>query len=459
MSSLQQKSKQLELPLMNREKGAARISRKGVEGLVAGCQHETSVVECSLLEEVLERGNLLQALKQVRSNGGGPGIDGMTVDKLPKYLKENWQRIKAELLSGMYQPSPVKRVEIPKPCGGKRELGIPTVLDRFIQQSLNQVLQKKWDSSFSPGSFGFRPNLSAHYAITQAQRNIRMGRQWVVDIDLEKFFDRVNHDKLMGLLSKRIKDKRVLILIRKYLNSGVLDKGLFSRTEEGTPQGGPLSPLLSNIMLDVLDKELEKRGHKFARYADDCNVYVRSRKAGERVMRSLKEFLEKKLKLKINETKSKVERPWKRKFLGFTFSRTYRGGVKRKVAEESIKRLKHKVRELTGRTRGISLRGMVRELGVYLKGWMGYFGFTEVKSVFKELDKWIRRRLRSMLLKQWGRRRYKELRNRGIDRQLAWNTCKSAHGPWRLSHSPALEIALSVSFFEKFGLLQLGNMI
>ena len=255
---------------MNREKGAARISRKGVEGLVAGCQHETSVVECSLMEEVLERGNLLQALKQVRSNSGSPGIDGMTVDELPKYLKENWQRIKAELLSGIYHPSPVKRVEIPKPRGGKRKLGIPTVLDRFIQQSLNRVLQKKWDSTFSASSFGFRPNLSAHHAISKAQRNIRMGRQWVVDIDLEKFFDRVNHDKLMGLMSKRVKDKRVLTLIRRYLNSGVLDKGLFSRTGEGTPQGGPLSPLLSNIMLDVLDKELEKRGHEFARYADDC---------------------------------------------------------------------------------------------------------------------------------------------------------------------------------------------
>ena len=459
MSSMQQKSKQLELPLIGRNKGETCKSPKGVEEFVTGCHQETSVIEHSLMEEVVEKENLWKALKQVRRNGGSPGIDGTTVKELPEYLKENWLRIKGELLTGTYRPSPVKRTEIPKPSGGKRRLGIPTVLDRFIQQALNQVLQKRWDKTFSESSFGFRPNLSAHHAIAKAQRYIQSGSRWVVDIDLEKFFDKVNHDKLMGLVSKRIKDKRVLTLIRGFLNSGVMNKGLFTRTEEGTPQGGPLSPLLSNLMLDELDKELERRGHKFARYADDCNVYVRSKKAGGRVMESVKKFLGNKLKLKVNETKSRVDRPWKIKFLGYTFSLTYKGMVNRKVAAESIKRFKYRVREITRRTRGISLRNMIHDLATYLKGWMGYFGFAEVNSLFKDLDKWIRRRLRSMMWKQWGRRGYKELRKRGISRELAWNTCKSAHGPWRLSHSPALEIALSVSFFVKLGLPQLMNMI
>jgi len=349
-------------------------------------------------------------------------------------------------LTGRDIPSPVLRVEIPKPDGGKRGLGIPIVLDRFIQQAVLQVLQKRWDRTFSDNSFGFRPKRSAHQAVLRAQSYIRSGKRWVVDIDLEKFFDRVNHDKLMGLVAKRIKDKRILILIRRYLTSGILEGGLCTLPQEGTPQGGPLSPLLSNLVLDVLDKELEKRGHNFVRYADDCNIYVSSQRAGERVMHSLKKFLGVRLKLKVNESKSAVARPWSRKFLGFTVSSR---GTRCKVSPETVSRFKKKVRELTLKSRGISLRQMIKEVSVYLKGWIGYYKLAEIKSIFYDLDKWIRRRLRARLWKQWKSRGYRELRKRGVDQELAWNTFKSAHGPWRLSHSPALEMALPVSFFDK----------
>jgi len=425
----------------------------GAEGPVAGYGTESSVEKASLMEEIVERGNLFRALEKVEKNGGAPGVDGMKAEELRAYLVDHWLRIKKELLSGTYKPLPVLRKQIPKPGGGFRNLGIPIVLDRFIQQAMLQVLQKKWDQEFSESSFGFRPKRSAHQAVRRAQRYIKEGKRWVVDIDLEKFFDRVNHDKLMGLVAKRIEDKRILILIRGYLNSGVMDCGLCVPTKEGTPQGGPLSPLLSNLMLDVLDKELEERGHCFVRYADDCNVYVGSKQAGERVMISLRKFLEGRLKLKVNEQKSAVARPWKRKFLGFTV--TYRQGIRCKVSPEAVKRFKYTVRQLTRRTRGVCLRRMVKELSFYLKGWIGYFGIAEVKKVFHELDKWIRRRLRAMLWKQWKRRAYRELCKRGVSKRLAWNTFKSAHGPWRLSHSPGVEIALPVSFFEKLGLPQL----
>ena len=382
-------------------------------------------------------------------NGGSPGIDGMTVEELPAYLRELWPSLKSALLAGTYRPQPVRRVEIPKPGGGVRKLGIPTVLDRFLQQALLQVLQRHWDPTFSDGSYGFRPGRSAHQAIRRAQAYIRSGRGWVVDMDLEKFFDRVNHDRLMAEVTKRVTDRRVLVLIRRYLRAGVMEDGLVMPSAMGTPQGGPLSPLLSNLLLDLLDRELERRGHCFVRYADDCNVYVGSQRAGERVMRSITQFLERKLKLRVNRAKSAVARPWDRTFLGFTFSRRT---AKRKISPEAVVKLKARVRQLTRRTRGASLSRVIRELRLYLQGWRAYFGFCEVRSILRELDSWIKRRLRCYQWKQWGRRGYRALRKLGVSRELAWNTAKSAHGPWRLSRSPGLTFALTSAHFASLGL-------
>jgi RNA-directed DNA polymerase len=404
------------------------------------------------MDAVVERENLKQALAQVRSNKGAAGVDGMTVDDLPAYLKVHWPTIRAQLLEGTYKPQPVRRVEIPKATGGMRPLGIPTVLDRFIQQAVMQVLQADWDGTFSETSFGFRPERSAHQAVERAQQYIASGHAVVVDIDLEKFFDRVNHDTLMGLIAKRVADKRILKLIRGFLTAGVLEGGLVSPTEEGTPQGGPLSPLLSNLMLDVMDKELEKRGHRFVRYADDCNIYVRSRKAGERVMASVERFLAKRLKLKVNKAKSAVAKPRVRKFLGFSFT----GGKepRRRIAPQAIDRFKARVRKLTRRTCGQSLPQIVKELSVYLIGWRGYFGFCQTPSVLRALDEWTRRRLRAIAWKQWkrGHARFAELRRRGVGRDLAAKTAGSPHGPWRLANSPALNIALPNSLFGSLGL-------
>ena len=339
-------------------------------------------------------------------------------------------------------------MEIPKASGGIRALGIPTVLDRFIQQAMMQVLQADWDRTFSEASFGFRPGRSAHQAVERAQQYIASGHDVVVDVDLEKFFDRVNHDILMGLIAKRVTDKRILKLVRGFLTAGVLDGGLVGPTEEGTPQGGPLSPLLSNLMLDVLDKELEERGHRFVRYADDCNIYVRSQRAGERVMASIETFLAKRLKLKINKAKSAVAKPSVRKFLGFSF--TSRRELRRRIAPQAIARFKSRVQELTRRTRGASLPQIAKELSVYLVGWRGYFGFCETPSVLRHLDQWTRRRLRAVAWQQWrrGRTRYAQLRRRGVGRDLAAQTAGSPHGPWRLSNSPALTIALSNASFS-----------
>jgi RNA-directed DNA polymerase len=392
----------------------------------------------------------------VKANKGAAGIDGMTVENLTPYLKEHWPTIRAQLLNGSYRPQPIRRVEIPKAAGGTRSLGIPTVIDRLIQQAVMQVLQADWDRTFSESSFGFRPGRSAHQAVARAQALIAAGHRVVVDIDLEKFFDRVNHDILMGLIAKRVTDKRILKLIRGFLTAGALADGLVNPTEEGTPQGGPLSPLLSNLMLDVLDKELEKRGHRFVRYADDCNIYVRSQRAGERVMAGIEQFLAKRLKLKVNKAKSAVAKPSIRKFLGFSF--TSGEQPRRRIAPQAIDRFKARVRELTRRTGGRSLGQVAKELSCYLIGWRGYFGFCETPSVLRTLDHWIRRRLRAIAWKQWkhGHARYKKLRRCGVGRELAAKTAGSPRGPWRLSKSPALHIALSTAFFSSLRLATLA---
>jgi len=444
---------QWELNLGTGAKGEAlKAAAQETEARAArACLEHPAVVGPSM-EAVVERENLKKALAQVKRNKGASGLDGMTVNELAPYLKEHWPTIRAQLLEGTYKPQPVRRVEIPKATGGTRSLGIPTVLDRFIQQAVMQVLQADWDGTFSETSFGFRPGRSAHQAVERAQTYIASGQAVVVDIDLEKFFDRVNHDILMGLVAKRVADKRILKLIRGFLTAGVLDGGLVSATEEGTPQGGPLSPLLSNLMLDVLDKELEKRGHHFVRYADDCNIYVRSQRAGERVMAGIEKFLAKRLKLKVNKAKSAVAKPSVRKFLSFSY--TSERQPRRRVAPQAIARFKAKVRELTRRTCGQSLAQIVKELSTYLVGWRGYFGFCQTPSVLRALDKWIRRRLRAIAWGQWkrGRTRYTELRRRGVGRDLAAQTAGSPHGPWRLAASPALNIALPIAAFRSLGL-------
>jgi RNA-directed DNA polymerase len=400
------------------------------------------------MERVVDRENLLTALRNVKRNGGAPGMDGMTVKELPDYLKREWRKIRERLTSGTYIPSPVKRVEIPKPGGGIRKLGIPTVLDRFIQQAILQVLQQEWDATFSDSSFGFRPKRSAHQAINRSQEYLKQGYLWVVDMDLEKFFDRVNHDKVMSKVGKRISDKRVIQLILRFLRSGIAHEGKLIKPEMGTPQGGPLSPLLANLMLDNLDRELERRGHRFVRYADDANIYVRSKRAGARVLGSISRYLETHLKLSVNEAKSAVDRPWKRQFLGFTFSVK----LNRRISEKAIRRFKDRIREITCRIRGRRIDGIVKELSQYILGWQAYFNFTEVRHTLRELDSWIKRRLRCYLWKQWDRRRYRELKRLGVSSNLAWNTAKSAHGPWRLSRSPGLAFALPAKYFAGLGL-------
>jgi len=444
---------QSELNLGTGAKGEAlNAAAQEAEARAAKASLERPAVAEPSMEAVVERENLKEALARVKRNKGAAGLDGMSVEDLPIYLKEHWPTIRTHLLEGTYKPQPVRRVEIPKASGGLRPLGIPTVLDRLIQQAVLQVLQADWDGTLSETSFGFRPGRSAHQAVEQAQAYIASGHGFVVDIDLEKFFDRVNHDILMGLVAKRVADKRLLKLVRGFLTAGVMEGGLVSPTEEGTPQGGPLSPLLSNLMLDVLDKELEKRGHRFVRYADDCNVYVRSQKAGERVMAGIEKFLAKRLKLKVNKAKSAVAKPSVRKFLGFSFT----GGKepRRRIAPQAIARFKARVRDLTRRTAGQSLVQIAKELSTYLVGWRGYFGFCQTPSVLRALDEWTRRRLRAIAWKQWkrGRTRYRELRRRGVGRDLAAQTAGSPHGPWRLAASPALNMALSKLFFRSLGL-------
>jgi group II intron reverse transcriptase/maturase len=409
------------------------------------------------MERILSRGNLLSALKRVEKNKGSHGVDGMPVQNLRRHIKENWDSLKAGLLGGTYEPQPVRRVEIPKPDGGVRLLGIPTVTDRFIQQAIAQVLSQMYDPTFSDHSYGFRPNRSAHDAVRKAKGYIQEGKRWVVDIDLEKFFDRVNHDRLMGTLAKRIKDKRLLRLIRKYLKSGVMINGIVTMNEEGTPQGGPLSPLLSNIVLDELDKELEKRGHSFVRYADDCNIYVNTQRAGHRVMDSLTSFIERKLRLKVNRTKSAVDRPWKRKFLGFSF--TFHREPKIRIAKESVKRMKNKIRDITSRKKPYPMEYRIERLNQYLMGWCGYFALADTPSVFKEFDSWIRRRLRMCMWKNWKKPKTKtrKLIGLGVPPEKAYEWGNSRKAYWRISKSPILHRTLGNSYWSSQGLKSLSS--
>jgi group II intron reverse transcriptase/maturase len=447
-----QKSGQLELPFMSR--GEASSEGRSVEASTAeqGSEHPGS----NLMERALERLNLKAALKRVRKNKGGPGIDGMRTEDLLAYLWKNWDMLRAQLLAGTYQPSPVKRHQIPKSDGGMRELGIPTVLDRFIQQALLQVLQPGLDASFSKHSYGFRPKRSAHDAVRAAKRYVEEGRRVVVDVDLEKFFDRVNHDVLMGKLAKRIRDRRVLGLIRRYLEAGVMAEGIVMERLEGTPQGGPLSPLLANVLLDEVDKELEKRGHAFIRYADDCNVYVRSQRAGQRVMGLLRRLFGR-LRLRVNESKSAVDLAKNRKVLGYSFYEAQGRKVKLRVAGKPLTVLKARIRRITRRTGGRSMTQVIEELREYLPGWLNYFSLAETPTPLADLDKWIRHRLRSLYLKQWkrGPTAYRRLRAYGTPPHVAVLVAANMRRRWKVSRH-ALNAALPNSHFDALGLPRLG---
>ncbi len=458
MSGRRQK-KQRELAFMAETGSEAPTNAERAEPLVVEQGSESGGTTERLMEEICEPENMRKALKRVQGNKGAPGIDGITVEELPDYLRRNWPKHRKELLEGTYKPKPARRKEIAKPDGGVRNLSIPCVLDRLIQQAALQVLQGRWDPTFSEHSYGFRPGRSQHQAVARAQEYVAEGNRIVVDMDLEKFFDRVNHDILMGRIAKREKDKRVLKLIRAFLNAGVvMEDGVVIPTEEGTPQGGPLSPLLSNLMLDDLDRELERRGHRFVRYADDCNIYVRTERAGQRVMKGISDFIAKKLKLKVNGEKSAVAAPWKRKFLGFSF--TSEKAPRRRISPKARHRFEERIRELTQRNRGISMAKRVSELAQYLRGWGAYFGYCQTPSVMKELDSWIRRRLRCAQWKQWKtcKARYKALRRldlKGTDlHKLACNS----RGPWPVSNYSLLRIALPNAYFDSLGLPRLAAM-
>jgi RNA-directed DNA polymerase len=444
---------QLELDLPLPDLGEAQRRNEGeIEAAAATTELESPASTEQLMEAICSPENIEAALQSVVRNKGAPGIDGITVKQLPGILKARWPEIEEQLLQGRYQPQPVRRVLIPKPDGGGvRNLGIPTTIDRVIQQAILQRLQPLWDPTFSEHSYGFRPGRSAHQAVMQAQAYVVEGYQFVVDIDLAKFFDRVNHDRLMAAVAARVSDRRVLRLIRSYLTAGVLDSGLFEESREGTPQGGPLSPLLSNLVLDELDRELERRGHRFVRYADDCNIYVRSERAGHRVMQSVTRFIEGRLKLKINVEKSAVARPWDRSFLGFTFKNEL--DFPRRIADKAVARFKHRVRELTARHRGITLERMIHEMTSYLQGWAIYFGLSQAHEL-QSLDSWIRRRLRCVAWVQWKtpRRRYHELRRLGVSERMAFAAILSPKGPWRLSLTEALHRSLTKARFRRLGL-------
>jgi RNA-directed DNA polymerase len=446
-------TRQLELPLANR--GEAPTGTRSEEAPTAGHGNERSGAS-DLMEQACERRNLQAALKRVRKNKGSPGIDEMTVDELPAHLREHWPRLREQLLAGTYQPALVKQQQIPKASGGMRKLGIPTVLDRFIQQALLQVLQPMLDPDFSKHSHGFRPGHRAHEAIVEAQRYIQDGRRWVVDVDLEQFFDRVNHDVLMGRLAKRIGDRRVLGLIRRYLEVGVLANGLATERHEGTPQGGPLSPLLANVLLDEVDKELEKREHTFVRYADDCNGYVRSRRAGERVMELLRRLYAK-LRLRVNETKSAVDLATKRKILGYSFWVAAGPTVKRRVAGKALATMKEQVRFITRRTGGRSIEQVCERLRAYLRGWKEYFRLADTPGIFAGLDEWIRHRLRAIHLKHWkrGTTVYRELRARGLSQHGAAKVAANARRWWNNS-AMLIHVAFPISYFDQLGVPRLA---
>ena len=435
--------KQLTLPFA-RQRGEAPVGASG--GSTPSDEH-------SLMERVVERPNLFAALARVKTNGGSPGVDGMPVEDVPGHLQPHGPALRTSLLAGTYHPSPVRRVEIPKPGGGVRKLGIPPVLDRFLQQALLHVLQPVWDPTFSDHSYGFRPQRSAHQAVARTQHYLAEGYDWVGDLDLAKFFDRVHQDKLMHLVKGRGADRRVLPRIDRYRTAGAMTGDGFEATTEGTPQGGPLSPLRANLLLDAFDKELERRGHRFVCSADDSNIYVKSARAGQRVRTSVTRFLERRLHRSVNAAKRAGDRPWPRTFLGFPCTR--RRPHRRQISAQALQTCKQERRHRTDRTRGASLRRAVEDLRPYLTGWRAYCGFAEVQSPCKEWDSWVRRRLRCDVWQQWGRRRYRELRPRGGSRDVAWNTCKSAHGPWRLSRSPALAIALPGRYFDGLGLPRL----
>jgi RNA-directed DNA polymerase len=431
---------------------ACAAGREETESPLAAQGTENPAHTNQLMEEVCERENLKEAWPQVKANKGSGGIDGMTVDELDDYLKQHWPAIREQLFNGTYEPQPVRRVQIPKPDGGMRQLGIPSVLDRFIQQAVMQVLQRRWDRTFSESSYGFRPGRSAHQAVAQAQQYIAEGYGWCVDLDLEKFFDRVNHDKLMGQVAQRVEDKRLRKLIRAFLNAGVMENGLVSPSVAGVPQGGPLSPLLSNLVLDELDRELERRGLCFVRYADDCNIYVRSERASQRVMKSITRFITKKLKLKVNETKSAIARPQERKFLGFSFSEGPK--VKRIIAPKALDRFKQRIREITRRAKSVSIEATMAELAPYMRGWRSYFGFCQTPEVLRSLTGWVRRRLRCALWRQWKtpRRRRAALLELGVRPRLASSMAGSGRGPWYLALTHTLHVWLSKAYFHSLGL-------
>lgn len=449
--------KRAERPERPRRAGRGTADGSGVERQTLAARSEQAGDETSsLFEEVLRRENMMAALERVVSNGGAPGVDGMTVEELRSFCREHWPRIRESLLNGTYVPQPVRRVEIPKPDGkGTRTLGIPTVLDRLIQQALNQTLQSIFDPTFSDSSFGFRPGRGTHDAVVRAREHIAAGHRWVVDLDLEKFFDRVNHDVLMARVARKVKDKRVLLLIRRYLQAGMMEGGLVSQRTEGTPQGGPLSPLLSNILLDELDRELEQRGHRFVRYADDCNVYVRTEAAGDRVMASLERFLRDRLRLRVNRDKSAVARPWDRKFLGYSVTNNREPRLK--VAKQSVHRLKTKLRSTLRMARGRNLAHTVTDLAPLLRGWAGYYRLIDMTSTLDELDQWVRRKLRAILWRQWKRpkTRYRELVKRGIAPARAKASTGNGRGPWWNAGASHMNEAVSMKALRQLGLVSL----